>query len=155
MSHGRAVDERIKTDIKQFGYVLTGVFPVPETGGCSTYTIGLTETYDHPELLLFAIPLHAARLVLDDLILAIKTGQRIEDGALLTTVPEQPLAARLITPEMAAPFTRQLRYFYRNRRTPPEVIQLIISDQNGVLPWQPGFNEAIRMHQPELWERMH
>jgi predicted outer membrane lipoprotein len=66
--------------VERFGFTMTGIEPDPDHPGW-TYTVGLVERRDHPELAILGVPLQVAytvltalsRRVLDD-------GARIQEG---------------------------------------------------------------------------
>lgn len=56
--------------------------------------------------------------------------------------------------EAASKYACQAIYRYENRRTPPKFLQVVVSDRDGILPWQRGDHAAfMRSYQPLLWQK--
>jgi hypothetical protein len=73
--------ESTREDVARTGWSTFGVFPTQENPIVSfTYTIGLGETFDHPELIIYGLGVHAAWDVLACAVDLIRAGTRLEPG---------------------------------------------------------------------------
>ncbi len=112
-----------------------------------SYTIGLNDRDNHPEILVFALPVSAARSLLGNLV------RLIEDG-------DQPLPLRSLIDDIAnypvqlIPILRPYRTgqytFFNVARAYYEAIivdavQLVWPDEAGRFPWTNGFDERYRV----------
>ncbi|MGE5525135.1 MAG: DUF4262 domain-containing protein [Rhodospirillaceae bacterium] len=77
-----AADARVRADIETFGWHCVNVHPThgDERPGFS-YTIGLTETYDHPEIMIFGLGERAHALLRE-------CAELVKKGT--TFVPDEP-----------------------------------------------------------------
>jgi len=66
--------------IAEVGWSYTAVTGGPGAS-CWTYTVGLTSTFDHPELVVTGVTPDVAARLLEALCLRIKDGDRLVDGA--------------------------------------------------------------------------
>jgi hypothetical protein len=69
---------RVRSDVQEFGWHCLSVNPRKgESGEAFTYTIGLTETFGHPEIMIFGLNNKTSHGILSDCV------QMIRDGATL------------------------------------------------------------------------
>jgi hypothetical protein len=123
-----------------------------------TYTIGFDETLGQPEVIVFDIPQDAANALLWEVFTQIKDGRLVlEDGKVWPEGEEHPCVWRKVHPTQLEGgegwFTlANMRSLARNR-TPFgfEAFQLVLSDNEGRLPWQDGYDERLRPLQPALY----
>jgi hypothetical protein len=146
--------DRMKHDIATQGFTVMAVFPSEVSPGFA-YTIGLSESTGHPELLLFALPMQAAHVVLGDLATRIKAGERFSDGDVINEVLNLPVAVKSISHQKASEYTVQLFNMYPSLEAPPPVVQLVLPDPKGKFPWAEDFDEKFRTMQPALWKVIH
>jgi hypothetical protein len=146
--------EKMERDIAALGFTVMAVFPSSKSHGFA-YTIGLSESTGHPELVLFGLPLPVAHLVLSDIARLIKAGARYNDGDVIPEIVNMPLAIRSVEHEMASKYTVQLFNMYPSAEAPPPVMQLVLPDTQGRFPWAEDFDEKFRTMQPPLWKVIH
>jgi hypothetical protein len=123
------------------------------------YTVGLEETLGQPELVIFDLPNDAANNILWRAYEELKQGDLVlEDGkAWLTGEAEHPIVWRKVHPTQIESadgwFTLAvMRAFARTGRMfELEAFQLVLSDQEGRLPWEPGYDDGLRFRQPALY----
>ena len=66
---------KMKADIQKFGWHCLSVFPTQdEEGEIFTYTVGLTETFGHPEIMIFGLNKDTAHGILTDCVEIIRSG---------------------------------------------------------------------------------
>ena len=69
------VTAKIRSDIATFGWHCLSVHPRQgELGSYFTYTIGLTETLNHPEIMIFGLGSKTAHSILSDCVTMIRQG---------------------------------------------------------------------------------
>lgn len=120
------------------------------------YTIGFDETLDHPEIVLFDVPQASANEVMWRVFSDVKSGALvIEDG--LVWPPGDPirLVWRKVHPWQIDQWLNHAcirRHRRAGKRYGLEAYQLVLPDPQGVLPWEPGYEEDLRPRQPALYE---
>ncbi len=128
--------ERIRADIEQFGWHVTGVFDPDHRAPPFAYTIGL-RLLKHPEIIIFGLnnDLTFMHRVLNRLGARVRAGERFEHGA--TNVPDvlpgyACAFARLPLAAMADHLGQAMAYF-ESAQLP--VVQCIWPDPAGRMPW--------------------
>ena len=72
-----SANEKVALDIQKFGWQCLHVAPrIGEDGAFFTYSIGLTESYKHPEILIFGLEKEKAHGILTECVDMIKSGMR-------------------------------------------------------------------------------
>lgn len=152
--YGRHTDSRIS----KYGW--TAIY-VGDYASAPTwvYTLGLEETLGQPELVIFDVPQEAANGLLWRAYEELKQGDLVlEDGKpWLVGETENPIVWRKVDASQvesaAGWFT--MAVMRRAVRTGEmfglNVFQLVLSDDAGRLPWETGYNEALRFRQPALY----
>lgn len=115
------------------------------------YTIGLTETYGCPELLIFGVGQQVADAVFHGLVDKIKSGVRFADGDLVTQVLNVACAIKAVPGEAARPFALNVMSRYQGGAHTPAFQQVVYPDQAGLFPWEVGYAGNMRQIQSELW----
>lgn len=123
------------------------------------YTAGFTESLGQPELVIFDVPQADAMRLLwrayDDLkqgVLVLEDGKRW-----LADETEKPIIWREVhSTQVRSPagwFTLAVTRTALNtdQSSGPKVFQLVLSDGDGRLPWEPGYDERLRNRQPALY----
>ena len=122
------------------------------------YTVGFDETLDLPEILVFDVPKDAAIRLFWQVHSELKDGMLVlEDGKVWPENQEHPCVWRKVHPsqvEMDAGWLT-LAIGRRWRRTGLgfglEAFQLVLSDNEGRLPWEDDYDERLRPLQPALY----
>ena len=149
--------EMIEEGIEQQGFVIV---PIADGEPAFAYTIGLKETYDHPEFIISGnfnpmqmcnIIGEATELLKENTqafqvrevtgVIKVKVHGEIQDGV---------IGSRKVTRENRLNLLCQAAGRYGDDGF--EALQLIFPDQHGVLPWQPEFNLAWGDVQSVLYE---
>lgn len=141
--------------IKEVGWAVVGV-PMGERGPFMVYTIGLEETFDHPELVVFGLAPEIAHQFFHILVKEIKAGNPLKPGEKYTdlTGGGLPMIFYPLAPEKVSEL-RVLTWFVaehakKKKISPP--LQMIWSDPAGLLPWEENFDEQFKNHQPMWWK---
>lgn len=148
---GRAAVERARQDVETFGWHVVMVSGGGDPG--FLFTIGLWQTYQHPDILLFAPGEDpqgmAGRLQ--------AVAQRVRAGEVFEpeTLYEDLFGAHAGTFRPVAEgwysyFLGTAIAFYESCDFP--VLQLFWPDQGGYFPWHPDFTLALAPFQPLLYE---
>lgn len=119
------------------------------------YTVGITETYGCPELLIFGVGEQIANVVFHAVVDKIKNGSRFVDGDLLVDVLNLPCAIKAISDEAARPFALNVFARYEGASQRPSFQQIVYPDRASVFPWEQGYDESMRPIQIELWTSTH
>jgi len=140
--------KQTKLNIKKFGLQ---VIMVSATNYCPSfaYSVGLTETYNHPEIICFGLPNNLGHEIINDVAKIIEKGEIIECGKNYKELFESS-SAKFINVDkrnIENYFSVALSY-YKNREF--DAIQLIWTDKNDRFPWDEFFQEEYLHIQPLL-----
>lgn len=146
-----AIQASIAESISQFGVAVMCVFASEDAPGFA-YTCGLTDL-GHPEVIMFGLRPEHSHPFLNAYYEMIKVG-RINPGVgIISQMFTLPLALITAPEENAGQFAIQCEAYYRNRGRKPKYMQAVMSDKNGLLPWQAGFDHVyMDRRQPVLNE---
>jgi hypothetical protein len=137
-----------KLNIEKFGLQ---VIMVGKTSYCPSfaYSIGLTQTYNHPEIICFGLPNDLGRAIINDIAEIIKKGETIEIGKIYTEIFKDSRAVFLKVDERNIDdyFGAALSY-YDDKNF--DALQIVWTDRNDKLPWEENFEEEFLYKQPLL-----
>lgn len=113
------------------------------------YSIGLTETYNHPEIICFGLPNEIGHAIINDIAEIIKKGETIEVGKIYTEIFKDNRASFLKVDKRNIDdyFGAALNY-YGDKSF--EALQVVWTDRNDKLPWEDDFEEEFLYKQPLL-----
>lgn len=129
-----------------------------QTAPTWAYTVGLDESLDQPELIVFDAPQESVNALFWGAYEALKDGSLVlEDGLNWSEDHEHPCVWREVHPSQIncddGWFT--FAVIRRARRTHQmeglRAFQFVLSDNDGKLPWEEGYDERLRERQPPLW----
>lgn len=143
--------KKVRKDIKQHGWHLILIEGNQQPGFC--YTIGLWETYAHPELMIFAPKADPCgyAFAIQALVARIQKGEKVLAGS-----PQAGLfgqydgAIRSVLPAYFSPFLGTAANYYGHHDF--KALQIFWPDKQGSFPWQDGFQEDLLRAQPNLWQ---
>lgn len=140
--------ERTKQDIAQFGLQVISVTSTDYLPSFS-YSIGLTQTYQHPEIICFGLPSSLGHEIINDIASMIKNGTIFEEGEIYTDIFQDSRATFLSVDasNLEYYFGAGLNY-YQDKSF--EALQLVWTDQNDLFPWEDNFEEEFLYKQPLL-----
>jgi Domain of unknown function (DUF4262) len=132
----------IANNIRKFGWHCLHVFAKEEGGSPFTYTIGLTESYGVPEIMVFGLPAERGHGVLSACAHLIKEGHRFE-----TDMPDDNVLQGdyKVIFKMAKPqsfeyyFGTAMRYYGDK---PFEAMVMFIPDKKHHFPWKINYAGA-------------
>ena len=146
--HKHFDEQKLYADIENFGWT---VLLMPETDYLPSfaYTVGLWESYKHPELISFGLTTKTLHLILHDAGEIIKSGQIIEINKSYDDFFENS-KTEFITVDN----NNIIHYFgnainYYNSQDFP-AFQLIWTDRNNNFPWDKDYEEEFKFRQPLL-----
>ena len=135
------------------GYAVEPVKPVddpvdPQPG--YTFTVGLEATWGHPEVAFWGLAPAAARGLIDLVAAQVAAGIELPVGAVFAGLLENDLRSALLTVdvEVADPRFPGAALFYGER--PFRMQQFVWPDRAGLLPWEDGYDQRLRVAQPVI-----
>jgi len=151
MTNNDEISERVRADIASHGWHLVLVPPADRAPGWA-HTIGLSERFGHPELLVFGSDLPFLRTLGNRLGAQVANGGTLAAGAELPGIlSEFTLAIRPIDPKWVDPFLGNAAWHYRERDF--SALQCFWPDRAGRFPWDPECDPDWRADQPLLYLR--
>lgn len=139
---------KTKLSIDKFGL---HVILVSSTSYCPSfaYSIGLLETYNHPEIICLGLPNDLGHAIINDIAELIKNGERFEAGKISTKIFKDCRAAFINVDKRNIDdyFGAALNYY---GDTGFDALQVVWTDRNDKLPWEDYFEEKFLYKQPLL-----
>lgn len=145
--------EKIDSLIRSDGFAFICIGPDVDAPPYA-YTVGLTETYECPELLIFGVGQEIANVVFHAVVDRIKSGARFSDGDVLVEVLNLPCSIKAVPSEAALPYALNVATRYEHSAQLPTFQQIVYPDQAGTFPWEPRYDEGMRRVQTELWSAL-
>jgi hypothetical protein len=147
----RSVVDRIEHAISTVGWgVVTTFDETPHGTRAYGYTVGLSRTYAHPELVLAGLAPALIQDFLNDAGAQVKAGTTFGDHSRVGRIIENgDLVARVLPPA-----TRRQRCAVANAMLGTAgytALQLVWPDAGGRYPWDPAYDPAMRRIQPHWW----
>ncbi len=142
--------DKIRWIVEEQGWAAEPVAPVdgPPPQPAYTYTIGFEATFDRPEVVVVGLRPVAARGLIGMVADQHRGGVELPVGQLFTGLLDGGLRCCLLdvdTTECAGMFPTLDRF---TDGAPYRIQQFIWPDRNGVLPWEDGYEERLRLAQP-------
>lgn len=140
--------DRTKFNIDKYGLQ---VILVGSTGynPSFAYSIGLTQTYDHAEIICFGLPNDVGHAILNDIAEIIQKGEKIKTGMIYTEIFQNSRAAfvNVNKGNIDDYFGAALNYYGDKDFN---ALQVVWTDRNDKFPWEEDFEEAFLYKQPLL-----
>jgi hypothetical protein len=143
-------DRKLLSDIDRVGW---HVVMIPEEDGTPgwSFSVGLFKTFNHPEVVVFGLPLELSGQVINGVGADIQKGKTFEPGREYPEILEGVLCTfRPVVQRWYRPFLGYAGWYYRGPEFP--VLQCIWPDKEQHYPWEPGFKQAWLWAQPLLFE---
>jgi hypothetical protein len=150
----------IDAGIAKHGFHVTAVFG-GDDGPLWAYTVGLLETYGHPELITFGLPPQIAHGVIHAIVEQSREGTQHPLGREHPfDVDGIPVCLLPVLDEYwlyPCDYLLGCSHYYGAKGAKVELraLQLVWSDENGRLPWEPQFQRKFAGDQPLLDESGH
>ncbi len=143
-------DRKLLSDIDRVGWHVVMIPQQDGTPGWS-FSVGLSKTFNHPEVVVFGLPLELSGQVINGIGADIKKGKSFESGQEYAGILESVLCTfRPVVRRWYGPFLGYAEWYYRGPEFP--VLQCIWPDKQQHYPWQPEFKQAWLWAQPLLFE---
>lgn len=145
------VFDKVRGDIARVGWSAVGVFPRADEPRpvTFTYTIGLAETYGHPELIVYGLDAKQAHEFLWSAIQLLKEGTRFEHGKRYAKVLQgYDVEFRKVDDPGGHPLNVARAYYDRE----VEALQLIWPDADGRFPGDPDVDPVAAVVQVPVVE---
>jgi hypothetical protein len=137
-----------KLNIDKFGLQ---IILVASTSYCPSfaYSIGLTQSYNHPEIICFGLPNDLGHAIINDIAEMIQKGETINIGEIYTEIFKDSRATFLKVDKRNIDdyFGVALNYYGEKSF---EALQVVWTDRNDRLPWENNFEEEFLYKQPLL-----
>jgi hypothetical protein len=122
--------------IIKFGWAAVGIFSEDEPPWM--YTVGLQDTHDHPELVIYGLPLNLMHELLASAVQEIEQGKRFEPGTLADGVIAGYKVAVVKVDEPLDPrYPLNVATFFKEDDL-IEAVQFVWPQEGGEFPWQEG-----------------
>lgn len=115
-----------------------------------SYTIGLYQQFNHPEIICFGLPMEVLQSFLTIAKDRIEEGEIFESGKLYTGFLEKNIKVSFVQVDKTfyKDYVGYADWFYDSVDFP--VLQLVWPDKRGVFPWQDKFDSKLEFNQPLL-----
>jgi hypothetical protein len=146
------MSEDIANDVREFGYSLLSISDVDPP---FLYTVGLMQSYRHPEFITFGLEADNAVGLMQGLVRLVREGQSFAQPGVYT-VPivddQHRVGFRVVHPTQHPLYLGYAMGFCREigRLGELEAVQAFWPDRNGKFPFDVGCDEAIYRLQPRL-----
>lgn len=137
-----------KSNIEKFGLQ---VIMVGSTSYCPSfaYSIGLTHTYNHPEIICFGLPNDLGHEIINDIAGIIQKDETIYTGKIYTEIFNDSRAAFLkVDKRNIDDYFGEALNYYGDKSF--DALQVVWTDRNDKLPWEDNFEEEFLYKQPLL-----
>ena len=140
--------EQSKQDIAKYGLQVIMVSSTSYLPSFA-YSIGLWQTYQHPEIICFGFSNDLGHTILNDVAELIKNGERMEAGKNYDNIFEDSKAEFLnVALDNISDYFGTALNYYEGNKFP--ALQLVWTDHDDKFPWEEGFEEKFRYKQPLL-----
>jgi hypothetical protein len=143
-------DEKLLADIEKYGLQVMRVL-ADEAGPGFSYSIGLFESYKHPEIIIVGLKQELSHILINNMAEEIKNGKRY---APLNFYPDilDDFQCYFITVNCSNydEYVGQAQRYYKGDDFP--LLQCIYPTIKGIYPWQNDWPENIKGLQPILGE---
>ncbi|MBI3201310.1 MAG: DUF4262 domain-containing protein [Myxococcales bacterium] len=144
-------DEKVVADVAEFGWHVIKV-AADGTGPAFAFTIGLTKTFGHPEVIVFGLALDAMHSVLNNIGKLVREGRQFAHDVVTDELLEDYPCHFLHVPRSAyREFLGYAIWFYKGDTF--DTVQCVWPDREGRYPWDAGVVEQVRRLQPLLGAR--
>ncbi|MGL6097970.1 MAG: DUF4262 domain-containing protein [Fimbriiglobus sp.] len=148
MPEPASADRQYMAEVRRDGWTVV-LGPATRDDPAYGHTLGLTQSFKHPEILVIGMPLGSALAVLKAVAQNVKVGDRFEPGPRYDDVaPDQPIrfvpVARRHYPDFLATAVR----LYHTDTFP--ALQCVWPDAAGRFPWEPRACQVVHLFQPLL-----
>ena len=145
-----ASDRKLLSSIERVGW---HVVMVPEEGNTPgwAFSVGLFQSFSHPEVVVFGLPLELSGQVINSIGEEIRAGKTFEAGSEHREILDEVRCTfRHVNARWYRAFLGASGWYYRGPDFP--ALQCIWPDRKQNYPWEPGFDLTWLWAQPLLFE---
>ena len=132
----------------------------PEDGGEAgprwSYSIGFTQTFRLPEVVLYGLPGDLGFQLVNDLAAMCRDGLRLADHVAVDNLVQgfRCIARSVDESWLIQSCFASALWFHRTQMQSAltDVVQIVWPDPEGLYPWEPGCADWVRADQPELYK---
>lgn len=127
--------KRIHDDVAKFGWHTVAVKVDGTSEDKFAFTVGLFQTYEHPELILVGLAMKVAHGILSTCVARIEEGDPLKDGQVRQDLLNQ-FSAAIVTVDKSfySEYLGSAISFYEGTDFP--ALQIVWPDRNDRFPWQ-------------------
>ncbi len=139
---------KLRRDVDEVGWHVLNVFALDDQP-LHSYSVGLYQNYNHPEIVIVGLQSKTAHTLINDVGAQIRKGRVYASGDRSSEfLNGYDVAFISVTDALYQDYFGQAIDFYGSLEFP--VLQLVWPDSKHLLPWDPGFDESLRVQQPVL-----
>lgn len=113
------------------------------------YSIGLVQTYNHPEVICFGLPKNLGHTIINDIAQLIKNGETIEPGKIYTNIFKDSKAIFLeVDNRNLGNYFGAAFNYYGDKSF--DALQVVWTDRKDRFPWEENFEKEFLYQQPLL-----
>ena len=136
-------------DIATYGWIVMKVAANSAPDPDFAYSIGLFQTYEHPEIILVGLDAETAHTIINDVGAAVRDGKRYAAGTTSDEFLEgYEVTFRAVPDHQYGAYLGWGRRYYAGRAVP--ALQLVFPDRSGRWPWDDHASPEFRAAQPIL-----
>ncbi len=141
----KPVEDKVTADVSAYGWHVVLV-AASDTAPDIAYTVGLSASFDHPEVAVLGLPSPKAHMLLNEVGAAVRGGSKFgPDDRVTDLIVGLEVAFRPFPKEQYFQYLGLARKFYRDDGF--DAIQLVWPDAQGRFPWDSGVAEDARLNQ--------
>lgn len=141
-------DKKILNDIDIYGWHVIMV-PEDEQGPSFGYSVGLFQSFDHPEIIVIGLKLEAIHYLLNKMGDAIREGIRFEPGQFYSNLLEGvDCYFTSVHPDHYKEYVDYGKWYYKEEMF--SLLQCIYPTVTGIYPWQAQWPDILKDQQPVL-----
>jgi hypothetical protein len=131
--------ERIARNIGQYGWHCVHVLPNEESQQQFTYTIGFSESFSQPEVMVFGVPREKAHALLAACADVLKGGDSLEPGIADDRILSggDSVMFKTVRPAAFPEYLGTAMRYYGSK--PFDATVMFLPDANHCFPWEPGY----------------
>ena len=145
-------DAKVLNDIKDFGWHVVSVGAVEgESGPDWAFSIGLHQSFGHPEIVIFGLPLKTCSQIVNAIGKSIKSGAKYQSKGSYPEILQDPYMCsfREVLRKHYGDYVGYALWFYGDDSFP--LLQCFWPDKQGRFPWEEACNEYVKKSQPLLY----
>lgn len=143
-------DRAIAETIQKYGWAVVRVEESQDEPGFA-YSVGLYANWEHPEIIVFGLPLDIIQEIVNTIGDQVRHGARfLADSTSAAVLEGYECAFRKVSPAAYDRYMGTAVRFYNGREFP--ALHCIWPDSSGRFPWDPETTTAYRRLQPMLSE---